>query len=131
MHNYKLVIFEKIKKSYKFSQKKVMDRELHEQYEYARQRIKQKKWLYFHFILMLLGIVFSLITNKFLNVFQAIDWYLWITVIWIFLFVLHFINVNIINRFMNKNWERNQIDRLIEKQQNRIKQLQNKLDQQN
>ena len=38
--------------------------EQHELYENARYRIKQKKRLYFHFIVFLVGSVFLIILNK-------------------------------------------------------------------
>ena len=37
-----------------------MDQATHEQYEYARRRIKQKKRLYFHFVLFALTSIFLL-----------------------------------------------------------------------
>ena len=51
------------------------------------------------------------------------SWYLWIISIWVFLFILHFIKVFITDSFMNKKWERDQIDRLIGKQEKKIEQL--------
>ncbi|PZQ77268.1 MAG: hypothetical protein DI548_17175, partial [Flavobacterium johnsoniae] len=49
-------------------------------------------------------------------------------VIWGFIFVLHFIRVFITDSFMNKNWERSQIDKLVAKQERKIQQLQSKID---
>ena len=42
--------------------------EQHELYENARKRINQKKRLYQHFVVFLIGSVFLIILNKFLNV---------------------------------------------------------------
>lgn len=36
-----------------------MENNQHELYEYARRRMKQKKRLYFHFILFFVGSIFS------------------------------------------------------------------------
>ena len=47
--------------------------------------------------------------------------------IWFFLFILHFIKVFITDRFMNKNWERDQIDRLVALQQKKIEELQSQI----
>jgi hypothetical protein len=105
-----------------------MEKDQHEKYEYARRRLTQKKRLYFHFVLMLIGSVFLVVANKLLNVRPDLDWYLWAVAIWVFLFVLHFIKVYITDRFMNKDWEREQIERLISLQNNRIEQLQAKID---
>lgn len=108
-----------------------MEPEQHEKYEYARKRIKQKKRLYFHFILFLTGSLFLFLIDKIYDVKPFEDWYLWGVTIWFFLFILHFIKVYITDRFMNKNWERNQIDRLIALQEKRIGQLKSKLEKEN
>lgn len=106
-----------------------MDINQHELYEYARLRLKQKKRLYYHFVLFVLGSIFFVIANKLLGVFPDSNWLLWAITIWCFIFVLHFIRVFITDSFMNKNWERAQIDKLIAKQERKIEQLQKDLDQ--
>jgi len=105
-----------------------MEKELHEQYEYARKRLNQKKGLYFHFVLFLLGSLFLAIANHFLVFGYTSNWSIWVITLWLFLFILHFIKVYITDRFMNKNWEREQIDRLVHLQQKKISQLQSQLD---
>jgi hypothetical protein len=106
-----------------------MEQEQHELYEYARQRIKQKKRLYFHFVLSSLVSIFSIIINKFLGVYDETNWFMWVITLLSFLFTLHFIRVFITDSFLNKKWERTQIDRLIQKQERKIEQLQKDLDQ--
>ena len=103
-----------------------MKTEQHEQYEYARRRIKQKKRLYFHFVLLLIVSLFLFISNKFFGIGTDTNWYIWLITFWFFLFILHFIKVYITDRFMNKDWEREQIDRLVALQQKRISQLETK-----
>jgi amino acid permease len=105
-----------------------MEKEQHELYEYARNRIKQKKQLYFHFILFFIGSIFLLISNKWLNVYPERQWWVWIVAIWAFLFILHFIKVFITDSFMNKNWERSQIDKLMLSQKKKIEQLKNDIE---
>ena len=116
-----------------------MEKEVHEQYEYARRRIRQKKILYFHFVLFLLGSLFLFIANRFFgfgttntNNVTVTDttqnWCIWAITIWFFIFILHFIKVYITDRFMNKNWEREQIDRLVALQQKRISQLESRIE---
>ena len=105
-----------------------MEKDQHEQYEYARRRIKQKKNLYFHFVVFLIGSLFVFIINHFLEVGAPTQWYIWIITTWVFLLILHFIKVYITDRFMNKNWERGQIDRLVAKQEQRLQQLETKVD---
>ncbi len=108
-----------------------MDKEQHELYEYARRRIKQKKRLYFHFVLLILGSLFLFLSAKIFNIWPDNSWNIWIITIWIFIFILHFIKVFITDRFMNKNWEREQIDRLVTLQQNKIKQLESQITDEN
>lgn len=108
-----------------------MDKEQHEKYEYARRRIKQKKRLYFHFVLFLVGSLFFILTDNLYNVHPFKDWYLWAVTIWFFLFILHFIKVYITDRFMNKEWEREQIERLMALQEKRIEQLKAKIEKEN
>ena len=105
-----------------------MEKEQHELYEYARNRIKQKKQLYFHFIFFFVGSIFLLISNKWLNVYPERQWWVWIVAIWAFLFILHFIKVFITDRFMNKNWERSQIDKLMLSQKKKVEQLKNNIE---
>ena len=104
-----------------------MEKQLHEQYEYARRRIKQKKRLYFHFVLFVLGSLLLFLGHNFLESALVTQWYLWIITAWLFLFILHFIKIFITDRFMNKDWEREQIDRLVLLQQKKIEQLQSKI----
>lgn len=106
-----------------------MEKEVHEQYEYARRRLRQKKILYFHFVLFLLGSLFLFIANRFFDFGTGTDqnWCIWGITIWLFIFILHFIKVYITDRFMNKKWEREQIDRLVALQQKRISQLESRI----
>jgi hypothetical membrane protein len=108
-----------------------MENSQHEQYEYARQRLVQKKQLYYHFVFFVLLSIFAIIVNKLLGVFPENNWFLWVITILSFIFILHFIRVFITDSFMNKNWERTQIDKLIAKQDRKIEQLQKDLDQNN
>lgn len=105
-----------------------IDKDQHEQYEYARRRLKQKKRLYFHFVLFLIGSLFLFLAERFFEMQPFKGWYLWTVTIWFFLFILHFIKVYITDRFMNKAWEREQINRLVAKQEQRIKQLEQKIE---
>ena len=105
-----------------------MEKELHEQYEFARRRIKQKKNLYFHFVVFLIGNLFMFISNHFFQIGAPTQWYIWVLTAWLFLLILHFIKIYITDRFMNKNWEREQIDRLVAKQKQKIEQLETKLE---
>ncbi len=108
-----------------------METEIHEQYEYARRRLKQKKRLYYHFVMFTLTSLFLFIAAHFFDIGINYTWCIWIITIWLFLFILHFIKVFITDRFMNKNWERDQINRLVALQQKKITQLQLKIEEDN
>jgi hypothetical protein len=104
-----------------------MEKELQEQYEYARKRIKQKKTLYIHFVVFLTGSLFLYISQHFLIENAPYQWPVWLIAVWCFLFILHFIKVYITDRFMNKDWEREQINRLIDLQQKKTEELKDKV----
>lgn len=104
-----------------------MEKEQHELYEYARRRIKQKKGLYYHFVFFILTSILMYITNKWFGLGEPNNWFLWVSTFWLFLVVLNFIKVFITDRFMNKNWEREQIDKLVNKQELKIKELENQI----
>ena len=107
-----------------------MDNLQYEQYEYARKRIKQKKRVFFHFILFFIGSIFILVIQNFLEVDVPANWHLWVIIGWAFVFLLHFIRVFITDSFMNKNWEKHQVDKLVSLQQKKIQKLQSDIDKQ-
>ncbi len=103
--------------------------EQHELYENARSRVKQKKRLYFHFVLFLVGSIFFIVLNKVLNVGETFieDWFVWAIILWLFLWVLHFVNVFVTNKFMGKDWERQQTEKLVHKQKIKIAKLEKEI----
>ncbi|MDO9039162.1 MAG: 2TM domain-containing protein [Lutibacter sp.] len=103
--------------------------EQHELYENARERAKQKKRLYYHFIVFLVGGVFLILLNKFLKVGENVveNWFVWAIVLWFFFFVLHFINVFVTHRFMGKDWERMQTEKLVKEQELKISKLEKEM----
>jgi dihydrofolate reductase len=105
-----------------------IDKEQLELIEYAQKRIKQKKRLYVHFVLFLIGAIFLIIANTVLGIgkdftIAGINWFVYAILIWLFLFIYHFINVFITNKFMGKDWEKVQLDKLVGQQQQRIDEL--------
>lgn len=106
----------------------IIDREQHEQLEYAHKRIKQKKNLYVHFVLFLIGSVFLILINKILKYGEEYNWFIWAITFWAFLFVVHIVNVYVTQKFMGIDWEREQREKLIAKQRQRIKELQNEIE---
>lgn len=102
-----------------------MEKDQHELYEYARRRIKQKKGLYYHFVLFVILSLLMYIVNKWFGFGEPNNWFLWVSTVWLFIVILNFIKVFITDRFMNKNWEREQIDKLVAKQEIKIEELKN------
>ncbi len=99
-----------------------------EQYEYAQNRIKQKKGLLSHLIYFIVGSIILAIINLALGIgkdttFIGYDWYVWAIVVWAFLLLTHVFNVFVKNRFMGKEWEHRQLEKLKRLQENKIKTL--------
>lgn len=103
--------------------------EQHEIYEKARKNVQQKKKVYIHFILFLMGAAFLIVINKVFKVGEEKwgNWYQWMVTIWFFLWLYHVIHVFIINRFFGKEWERSETEKLIVQHQEKQKILAQKL----
>ena len=102
-----------------------IDKDQLELIENAQKRIKQKKRLYIHFLVFLIGAIFLIIANTVLGIgkdftIAGINWFVYAILAWLFLFIYHFINVFVTNKFMGKDWEKQQLDSLVAKQQQRI-----------
>ncbi|WP_299106788.1 dihydrofolate reductase [uncultured Winogradskyella sp.] len=114
-----------------FGKKKTVstiDKDQLELIENAQKRIKQKKGLYIHFVIFLIGAVFLILSNTVLGIGEnfkiaGVDWFVYAILAWLFLFIYHFISVFITNKFMGKNWEKQQLDKLVSQQQVRIDKL--------
>tara|TARA_R110002050_G_scaffold179118_3_gene312407 strand:+ start:49219 stop:49608 length:390 start_codon:yes stop_codon:yes gene_type:complete len=102
--------------------------EQHELLENAQLRIKQKKRLYTHFVIFLVGSVFLILINKILKYGDTYNWFVWAITFWAFLFVIHLINVLFTQKFMGKDWERQQREKLVKKQKERIAQIQKEIE---
>mgnify|MGYP003685108171 FL=1 len=105
-----------------------LDIKQHELLENAQKRVRQKKRLYTHFVIFLVGSVFLVLINKILKYGQEYNWFVWAITFWGFLFVLHVFNVFITNKFMGQDWERSQREKLVEKQKQRISKLQKEIE---
>ena len=94
----------------------------------AEKRIKQKKRLYIHFVIFLLGAVLLIVANTVLGIgkdltFFGLEWFVFAIILWLVFFIYHFISVFITNKFMGKAWEDQQREALVAKQQARIEKL--------
>lgn len=114
-----------------FGKKKAVpqiDKEQLELIKTAQARVKQKKRLYIHFVVFLIGAVFLIILNTVIGVGEDVilfgkNWFVFAILAWLFLFVYHLFNVFITHKFMGKDWEQQQLDKLVAKQKERITQL--------
>ena len=103
-------------------------KEQHELYEKARKRVKQKKRLYYHFVLFLIGSVFLIALNILFKVGDQFgDWFKYAIALWLFVWILHFVNVFITKRFFGKDWERIETEKLIEKHLDKSEDLERNL----
>lgn len=111
----------------------LIDPEQKELIEHAQFRVKQKKRLYYHFVFFLAGAVLIIVMNLVLKIGEDITpldkpWFLWVVLLWCFMLLVHVINVFVLGAFMNKKWEAAQIEKLVQKQQDKIAALQKKVD---
>lgn len=119
-----------------FSKKKStskVDYEQRELYENARKRALQKKRLFQHFVIFLIGAVFLIILNVVIGYQEnfkplGYNWFVWAVLLWTLIFLVHFFNVFIVNSFMGKDWEARQVDRLVKKQKEKISRLQEQVE---
>jgi len=101
--------------------------------EYAQNRIRSKKRLFFHFSIMIIGFV-SMLTSNLIFEFKKdiilfeFPWSYWLCSIWFFLFFIHLFNVYVTNKFMGKKWEKNQMKKLVNKQQIKIAEIKTELE---
>ena len=101
--------------------------------EYAQNRIRSKKRLFFHFSIMIIGFISMLTSNLIFefkkdSVLFEFPWSYWLCSTWFFLFFIHLFNVYVTNKFMGKKWEKNQMKKLVNKQQIKIAEIKTELE---
>lgn len=94
----------------------------------AQRRIKQKKRLYSHFVFFLIGSVLLIVVNLVLGIGNAfkpfgVNWFVFAIVLWLVLLLYHAFNVFVTHKFLGKDWEQKQLEKLVSKQQKRIEKL--------
>jgi len=112
----------------KKKEKPQIDKEQLELIKNAQRRIKQKKRLYAHFVIFLIGAVFLIVANTVLGIgkdtkFFGINWFVFAIMAWLFFFLYHLFSVFVISKFMGKDWEEQQLAKLVNKQKVRIEKL--------
>ncbi|MGY5850012.1 2TM domain-containing protein [Salegentibacter sp. F14] len=119
-----------------FSKKKntsKLDNEQRELYDNARHRILQKRRLFQHFVIFLIGAVFLIVLNVVIGYKEdfkllGYDWFVTAILLWAFIFFIHLINVLVINSFMGKAWKNRQMEHLVAKQKEKIAQMQKQVE---
>ena len=119
-----------------FSKKKnpsKLETDQRELYEIARRRTVQKRRLFQHFVIFLVGAVLLIILNVVIGYRQdfmplGYDWFVLVILIWTFFFLIHLINVFVTDSFMGKKWEQSQLEKLVRRQKDRIVELQKKVE---
>jgi len=99
--------------------------------ETAQKRIRQKKRLYYHFVVFVIGSALLVLMNVVLGLGEDVilfgtNWFVWAVFLWLFAFLFHAFDVYITNKFMNKEWEAKQLETLVAKQEERIAELKQK-----
>ena len=110
-----------------------IDPEQRELIERAQERARQKRGLYQHFIVFLIGAVVLILLNVIFEIGQdikpfGIDWFVWAIIFWGVILLLHIFNVFVTKKFLGKDWENRQVERLVAQQQRRIEELQRKVE---
>ena len=109
-----------------------IDNEQIELLEYAQRRIKQKKYLYYHFVFFIFACAISLSLDYLFDVGGKLilldySWSFWIVFSWFFLLLFHVFNVYVTKRFLNNSWARNQKNKLIKLQKKEIENIKQKI----
>ena len=117
----------------KKKERTAIDPDQKEMIENARLRIKQKRGLFTHFVVFLIGSVGLIIASQVLIQEEIpqllnIDWWIWVIMLWFLILAYHAFNVFITKRILGPEWEKRQYERLVQKQVDRIQKLQVKVD---
>lgn len=110
-----------------------IDLEQKEMIENAQKRIKQKRGLFTHFIVFLVGAIGLIVISQVLMQVEPlrildIEWWVWVIFVWLLLLCYHAFKVFITNRLLGPEWEKRQYDKLVQKQKERIAQLEKKIE---
>ncbi len=105
-----------------------IDKDQLELIQNAQHRIKQKKRLYTHFVIFLIGSILLILANVFFDIGKevtlfGVNWFVYAIFIWLFLLLYHTFNVFVTHKFIGKEWEQKQLEKLVTLQQKRISEL--------
>ncbi|HLV14253.1 MAG TPA: dihydrofolate reductase [Xanthomarina sp.] len=113
-----------------------IDKEQLELIKTAQKRIKQKRRLYIHFVLFLIGSLAFIVANLGFNVGEAvnpfgINWFVYAIIAWFLILLYHAFNVYFTNKFLGETWEKEQLNKLVALQKERIAKLKQKIEKEN
>ncbi|WP_223034781.1 dihydrofolate reductase [Hanstruepera marina] len=99
----------------------------------AQRRLKQKKGVYTHFILFIIGSVCFIVANLVLGIGETVTifnthWFVSAIALWFILFLYHAFKVFVTDSFMGKQWQDEQLNTLIAKQKAKIAELQKQVE---
>jgi dihydrofolate reductase len=102
-----------------------LDNEQRELFENAQQRIREKRGLFTHFIVFVVGTIGLIIISQVLikgepPMLLQVQWWIWVLFIWLLLFIYHAFKVFVTNRLLGPEWEKGQYAKLVAKQQERM-----------
>ncbi|MDP5078359.1 MAG: dihydrofolate reductase, partial [Nonlabens sp.] len=103
----------------------VLDNEQRELFENAQRRIKEKRGLFTHLIVFVVGAIGLVIISQLLMKgepprFLKVQWWVWVLFVWLLLFIYHAFKVFVTNRLLGPEWEKKQYAKLVNKQKERI-----------
>lgn len=114
-----------------FGKKKItpqIDKEQLELIKKAQKRIKQKRNLYIHFVLFLIGSIVFIVASlgfdvgKTVNLFGK-NWFVYAIIVWTLIFLYHAFTVYFTHKFLGEAWEKEQLNKLVSLQKNHISKL--------
>lgn len=117
-----------LKIRFMFGKKKevtALDNEQRELFENAQRRIKEKRGLFTHFIVFIVGAIGLVIISQLLMkgeppALMNVQWWIWVLFLWLLLFIYHAFKVFVTNRLLGPEWEKRQYAKLVAKQKERI-----------
>lgn len=112
---------------------KDLDIDQKELFKNANRRIKQKKRLVYHLVFFIAGALVLMFLNlvlQYQNDFRpfGLPWYVTAALVWSFFLIAHAINVFFVEKLMGRAWEEKYMNKLVELQLKKLKNLQAKVD---
>lgn len=110
-----------------------IDKEQLELIKSAQKRIKQKRSLYIHFVLFLIGSLAIIVASLVFDVGATVNplgvnWFVYAIVAWSVIFLYHAFNVYFTHKFLGEAWEKQQLNKLVAVQKERIAKLQTQVE---